>query len=178
MVPAMLLKSIFLTYVMSVAVASIDAQATQAPAPKPPPRVVAGIPLNNGKPVHDAKTWHEKRRPEILEMFETKQFGRAPGKPAGQTVEVHLDPDAALNGKARRKQVTIRFSKDESWPKIHLVMYLPRDAHRPVPLLLNISFGPPSSTVDGADLPPGEVWDPKTNTKIPAPKGREFGHID
>ena len=55
-----------------------------ASTPKPPPAVVAGIPvnydeakvgtytlpdalvLNNGKPVRDAKTWTKKRRPEIV----------------------------------------------------------------------------------------------------------------
>ena len=34
----------------------------------------------------------------------------------------------ALNGKAIRKQVTISFSKDQAWPKIHLLIYLPADA--------------------------------------------------
>jgi len=73
------------------------------PAPKPAPDVVAGIPvnydeakvgnytlvdplkLNDGKPVRDAKTWLVKRRPEIVEMFETQQYGRAPGRPAEPT---------------------------------------------------------------------------------------------
>jgi hypothetical protein len=192
----MLLNSIFSMCAMSAALAGMDAQALQAPAPKPPPRVVAGIPanydeakvgsytlpeplkLNNGKPVRDAKTWYGKRRPEIVEMFETQQYGRAPGKPADESFEVHVDPEAVLNGRALRKQVIIRFSKDESWPKIHLVMYVRRDAHGPVPMLLNISFGPASSTVDDSGLPPGEVWDSKTNTRIPAPKGRGFGHLE
>jgi hypothetical protein len=42
---------------------------------------------------------------------------------------------------------------------------------------LSISFTDPASTVDDPDLQPGEVWDPKTNTKIPPPKGRSFGHL-
>jgi hypothetical protein len=31
--------------------------------------------LNNGKPMHNAKTWWKKRRPELLAMFETQQYG-------------------------------------------------------------------------------------------------------
>ena len=38
--------------------------------------------LDNGKPVRDAKTWNQKRRPEIVSLFETQQYGVAPGRPA------------------------------------------------------------------------------------------------
>src|ERR1700728_418899 len=75
---------------------------TAPPTPKPSPDVVAGIPvnydeakvgtytlpdplvLNNGKPVRGAKTWLKQRRPEIVSLFETEQFGKAPGRPAGE----------------------------------------------------------------------------------------------
>ena len=68
---------------------------------KAPAAVVAGIPANydealvgtytlpdpltltNGKPVRDAKTWYEKRRPEIVRLFEEGQYGRGPGRPGG-----------------------------------------------------------------------------------------------
>src|SRR5579872_1378391 len=111
--------------------ADIATQAQAAPpnpgaqAEKAPPSMVAGIPvnydeskvgtytlpdpliLNNGQPVRDAKTWTTKRRPEILEMFETQQYGRAPGRPAAESFNVVDKGTIALNGKALRKQVTI-----------------------------------------------------------------------
>ena len=77
---------------------ALTAQETPPP-PKPPPAVVAGIPVNydeakvgtytlpdalvldNGKPVRDAKTWTKKRRAEIVSIFETQQYGKAPGRP-------------------------------------------------------------------------------------------------
>ena len=34
-----------------------------------------------GKPVRDWKTWVNKRRPEIVRLFEENQFGRAPERP-------------------------------------------------------------------------------------------------
>src|ERR1700709_347143 len=64
-----------------------------------PQGVIAGIPVNydeakvgtytlpdalvlkDDKPVKDAKTWEKKRRPEIVFLFETQQFGIAPGRP-------------------------------------------------------------------------------------------------
>ncbi len=87
----------------------------------PPRTEVAGIPVNydealvgtyilpdplilaDGKPVRDAKTWHNKRRPEIVRLFEENQFGRSPGRPAGMSFEVFDKGTLALDGKAIRR---------------------------------------------------------------------------
>ena len=166
------------------------------PAPKSAPDVVAGIPvnydeakvgtytlvdplkLNDGKPVRDAKTWFSKRRPEIVEMFEAQQYGRAPGRPADESFEVFDKGTPALNGKAIRKQVTIYLSKDKSWPSINLLVYLPAAAKKPVPMFLSINFGAVSNAVDDPGIKPSEIWDSKTNTRIAAPKGRGFGRLN
>jgi hypothetical protein len=173
----------------------LSAQAPPA-TPKALPAEIAGIPvnydesrvgtytlpdplkLNNGKPVHDAKTWNQKRRPEIVQMFETQQFGRDPGRPADESFEVVEQGTPALNGKAIRKRVTIYLAKDKTWPKIELLMYLPAAARKPVPVLLSINFGAVSNALDDPGVKPGEVWDPKTNTRIPAVKGKGFGRLD
>jgi len=168
----------------------------QAPATPSTPSVVAGIPvnydeskvgtytlpdplkLNNGKPVRDAKMWVTKRRPEIAEMFETQQYGRAPGRPADESFEVFDKGSPALNGKAIRKQVSIYLSKDKSGPIIHLVVYLPASAKKPVPMLLSINFGAVQNAVDDPGITAQEVWDPKTNTKIVPTTGRGFGRLN
>ena len=102
------------------------------PAARPPASVIAGIPVNydeekvgtytlpdalkldDGKAVRDAKTWTEKRRPEIVKLFETQQYGVAPGRPADESFEVVDKGTPAFNGKAIRRQVTIHLSKDAS----------------------------------------------------------------
>jgi hypothetical protein len=164
-------------------------------APQAPPSVVAGIPvnydeakvgtytlvdplvLNNGKPVKDAKTWWTKRRPEIETIFETQQYGRDPGRPADESFDVTDKGTAALDGKAIRKQVTISFSKDPTWPKIHLLIYLPADAHKAVPMFFSINFGAVQAAVDDPGITPDEVWNPRTNTKSLPPPGRGFGRL-
>jgi hypothetical protein len=189
----MVSKSPFLVVLVSGSFL-LAGQATQSAVP-PPPREVAGIPVNydeskvgvytlpdplklqNGKSVRDGKTWNQKRRPEILEMFATQQFGRAPGRPGEESFDVFEKSALALGGKAIRRQVTIHFAKDNNWPKIHLVMYLPAAAKKPVPMLLSISFSAISRTVDDPGLQEGEVWDAKTNMRIPASQARSFGHI-
>ena len=84
----------------------------------------------------------------------------------------------ALNGKAIRKQVSIYLSKDKSWPSINLLIYLPAAAKKPAPMFLSINFGAVSNAVDDPGIKQSEVWDPKTNTKMPAPKGRGFGRLN
>lgn len=161
-----------------------------------PQGVVAGIPvnydeakvgtytlpdalkLNDGKTVTDAKTWWKKRRPEIVSIFEEQQYGIAPGRPKGERFEVLEKGTPALKGKAIRKRVDIHLSPEPGSPVIHLVQYLPATAKKPVPMLLCISFGAPSNSVDDPDLPVGEVWDMKAHTKIPANKARTFGKLN
>jgi hypothetical protein len=152
------------------------------------PDVVAGIPVNydeskvgsytlpdpltsvDGTPVRDAKTWNQKRRPEIVRLFEENQYGRAPGRPKEMSFDVFDKGTPALDGKAVRRQVTIFFSKNKSGPKMDLVLYLPAASAKPVPVLLNISFSPNSSTVNDPGLKQGEMWD-RDKKRVPAPRG-------
>src|SRR5437868_910959 len=145
-----------------------DANAPVPPPRKPaaPPSVVAGIPVNydealtgayklpdplvlaNGKPVRDAKTWTDKRRPEIVRLFEENQYGRTPGRPAAMSFDVFDKGTPAMGGKALRKQVTIYFSADKNGPREDMVIYVPANATKPVPLLLALNFSPNSAIFD------------------------------
>ena len=169
--------------------------AAQGQQTKAPPTVVAGIPVNydeakvgtytlpdpltmsNGKPVRDARTWMEKRRPEIVRLFEENQYGRSPGRPAAMTFDVFDKGTPALDGKAIRRQVTIHFSADKSGPKMDLLLYLPAAAKKPVPVLLNLSFTANSSAVDDPGIKPGEIWD-RDHKRVPAANGRSFGRLN
>ena len=115
------------------------------------PKPVAGIPVNydeskvgsyrlpdplvlaNGKPVRDAKTWFDKRRPELVRLFEEDEYGRSPGRPAGMSFDVFEKDTPAFDGKGLRRQVTIRFAKDRTEPKLDLLIYVPAAARKPVP---------------------------------------------
>jgi hypothetical protein len=184
----------FTPWIAALAVIALaNAAAQTRPAAKPPASVVAGIPvnydenkvgsyalpdplvLNNGKPVRDARTWLEKRRPEIVKLFEENEYGRSPGRPADMTFDVFDKDTPAFDGKAVRRQVTIRFSKDPKGPKMDLLIYTPAAARTPVPLLLSIGFSANSNTVkDDPGVRVGEVWD-RDHKKVPANQGRSFG---
>lgn len=168
---------------------AIEGQRTNAP------EVVAGIPVNydearvgtytlpdpltlaNGKHVRDAQTWNHKRRPQIVRFFEEDQFGRCPERPAGMSFDVFDKGTPAFDGKAIRRQVTIHFSKDGNGPKVDVLMYLPADIQKPVPLLLNLSFIANSTMVDDAGVKQGEIWN-REKKKVPAPANSRFPKLD
>ena len=178
------------------------AQTTQASQPAPanprtpePPAVVAGIPVNydetkvgtytlpdplvttKGERVRDAATWTRVRRPEILRLMESIQFGKAPGKPDKVIVDRFDTGTPALGGKAIRRQTTLYFTDDRSGPKAEFLSYVPADAKGPVPLLLQISFSPNASVVDDSGIKPGEMWN-RDKKRVPAPPASAFGRVD
>src|SRR5262245_26612301 len=83
----------------------------------------------DGTKVSDVDTWKNKRRPEILKLYEDHVFGETPGgKPKDMTFEVTSIEKKALGGKAVRKEVTIYFTGKKDGPKMDLLIYLPADA--------------------------------------------------
>ena len=160
-----------------------------------PAKVVAGIPVNynedsagvytlpdplvmlNGKKVKNAKTWYNKRRPEIVRLFEEFQYGRVPGKPAEMTFDVFDKGTPALGGKALRKQVTVYFTKDTSKYKMDILIYLPVNAVKAVPLFLNLSFTANASVTDDPGIRGKYVWG-KGGVRVPVKPMGGFGRMD
>ena len=99
----------------------------------------------NGEKVTDVKTWMEKRRPEILKLFETSVYGRTlVGRPAEMTWKVTSEVDS----NAITKNVTIYFTGKTDGPKMDLHISLPPDAaKKPVPVFLIPGWGPKPETL-------------------------------
>ncbi len=95
----------------------------------------------DGQKVTDAQTWQTVRRPEIVRLFEQHVYGRSPGRPEKMTFLVRSVVKDALDGKATRKEVRILFIGKEDGPKMDLLVYLPNDAKKPVPIFLGLNFG-------------------------------------
>jgi hypothetical protein len=130
------------------------------------------VTLANGAKVTDAKTWNEKRRPEILKLIEENQYGRAPQRPASMTFDVFDKGTPAFEGKALRKQVTIYFTKDKSNNYVDVLIYLPAAARGPVPLLLQVGYGPNNVAVNEAGVKVGRAWNAQTKTRTSGETGR------
>lgn len=75
----------------------------------------------------------QKRRAEILQMFEHEMYGRSGPRPSDVKFELLEVNQEALQGKAIRKQVKVD-------PGFELLIYLPRHAKGKVPVFLGMNY--------------------------------------
>ena len=162
---------------------------------KPANDVVAGIPVNydeskagtytlpdplimaNGQRVKNARQWFKKRRPEILSLFEEHQYGKVPPRPAGLSFNVFDRGTPALDGAAIRKQVTVYFTNDTTDHKMDILIYIPANATKPVPVFFNVGFMPNATVTDDPGIKAGLMRDPKGNL-VPVQGKGGFGRMD
>jgi hypothetical protein len=96
--------------------------------------------MQNGEKVGDAEAWRDRRRPEILRLFEEHVYGRSPQPPQSLLAEVASVDRSALDGKATRKEVAVHLGGAENSPHMDILIYLPNEAKRPVPVFLGLNF--------------------------------------
>ena len=96
--------------------------------------------LSDGTKVTDAQTWTQQRRPELIGLFETLVYGRAPGKPGRMVREVTSVDEGALGGKATRKEVSVHFTGQGDGPRMDILVYLPKNRKGSVPAFIGLNF--------------------------------------
>jgi hypothetical protein len=94
----------------------------------------------NGETITSAKEWTESQRPRVLQLFAEHVYGKFPGKPKGLHFQVNSVDNEALGGKAIRKQVTIFFTRAADAPGMEVLLYLPKEAKKPVPVFAGLNF--------------------------------------
>jgi len=100
--------------------------------------------LKNGKKVTDAKTWREKRRPEIVEDFDREIYGRVPKNTPKVKWEIVKDT-MEMNGtfQVHTKRL-VGHIDNSSYPAINvnidLTLSTPADAKSPVPVIMEFGF--------------------------------------
>jgi hypothetical protein len=110
--------------------------------------------LQNGDKVKDARTWKDKRRPEILAMYQEEMFGRTPAAPAKLDYEVVSVEKQALGGKAVRKLVTLSLAGK----KVNLLLYLPAGASKATPVFVGLDFNGNQTVAADTGIPMAEEW--------------------
>lgn len=96
--------------------------------------------LQNGKKVINTSFWEKQRRPEILKLFKEHVYGKFPETKLTPRFEISTVNPKALNGKATKKEVIIYFGSTIDAPKMHLLIYLPNQVSKPVPVFLGLNF--------------------------------------
>lgn len=115
----------------------------------------------DGSRVTNSKTWFDKRRPEILELYRENIFGHSPAVGTSVTFNVWEISTNALGGTATRKQVEINFSGTPAGPFAHLLIYTPAGKTN-CPTFLCLSFGGNYAVIDDPAIAIFLEWNWKT----------------
>jgi len=112
-----------------VMMASVAAGAEDLELPDP-------LVMQDGRRVESAAMWKAERRPELLELFRTYVYGRAPiERPAN----VATNATIAQEGNITRETVLLTFTGPGGKIAVHLYILRPSNAPRPVPAFLLIN---------------------------------------
>jgi len=122
----------------------------------------------DGTTVQSAAEWREKRRPEILRLFESEVYGKTPVSPVKMRVEVKSIDKQSLEGKATRKLVALYFGAQKEAPHLDLLIYLPNRRSGPAPLFLAMNFAGNHSVSFDPGVPLGITWDRDSKTCNPS----------
>jgi hypothetical protein len=122
--------------------------------------------LNNRKKVTTAKDWWDKRRPEIVELFDREIYGRVPKVTPKVKWEVTSTTEEKNGEVAVIVKRLVGHVDNSSHPSIAVDMQLtlttPADAKKPVPVIMEFGFA----------FPPGAGRGPAAPGRGPAGPGR------
>lgn len=94
--------------------------------------------FTDGRAVAAREHW-DRRRAEILRLFEDHVYGRTPTKGVSLRFHLRSEEQNALGGLAVRREVTLSFGADDGGPSMDLLMYVPKREGR-VPAFLGLNF--------------------------------------
>ena len=134
----------------------------------PYPNLPDPLTLKNDKKVKDARTWWNKRRPEIIEDFDREIYGRVPrNTPRVDWEIVSTTPETNGDFRVITKKL-IGHVDNSTYPAIkvdiQLTLTTPADAAGPVPLMMEFGFvfppgfRPPTPPATAPAAPPGPTW--------------------
>jgi hypothetical protein len=101
---------------------------------------------SNGRKVRNTTDWEKERRPQILRLFEDNIYGQMPKNMDSLRFSVTEGDRASMDGKANLKQVHIEVFKNDKAVRINVVLFIPVEARKPVPVFLLINNRPQSNT--------------------------------
>jgi len=115
----------------------------------------------DGSKVETEADWQNKRRAEILALFENHVYGKMPEPPKYMRFEERSISNDALKGQAIRKEIRVHFSTEQE-PWMDILIYLPK-TNTPVPLFVGLNFGGNHSIHPDPEITLSDRWmRPKT----------------
>ena len=110
----------------------------------------------DGRKVKTAADW-EARRAEILGIFAREMYGVEP--PAPEVLNTDLvDEKVSCAGYAIRRQYKMTFTADRSGPVLNWIVWVPRHAKKPVPVISFLNYRGNHELVTDEDIPVPTPW--------------------
>ena len=107
---------------------------------KVPSYILPGVlKTTKGQIITNTSGWENKRRPEILSLFENNVYGQMPKDYDSLRFVVTNEAGDAMSGKARLKEVTLSIWKAGRSVDIQLTLFLPNRGKKPSPVFLLIN---------------------------------------
>jgi hypothetical protein len=129
--------TIFLLAFMSFnALCQINYDEVKVPEYKLPEMLIS----NTGEKIQTSEDWINIRRPEIIKLFEEYVYGKFPEADLELKFEVAKIDSNALSGKAIQKNIVAYFIKEGDTVQMELLVFIPSNATKPVPLFLGMNF--------------------------------------
>ena len=113
-----------------------------------------------GKRVTNVQQWQDIRRPQILALFSNLLYGHVPQpeSPIQTDYDVLSIDDEFMGGQATRKDIVIRFSNDKGTAKMLVLVFVPNQVSKPVPVFLKHSFNDTKSKdFEASTTQPGKL---------------------
>ena len=102
------------------------------------------------------ENWPERRK-EILGIFAKEMYGAEPPAPEAVVTEL-VDEKVAVAGFAIRRQYRMWFKADKSGPCVNWIVWIPRHAKKPVPVISFLNYRGNYELVPDEDIPVMGRW--------------------
>ena len=112
---------------------------------------------SSGQRITTADAWHSVGKPDAMKLVSETVYGVRPASVDEVKMEVVRAKADKLDD-VFRKQVTLRLSRGGKWADLHMLMYLPLNADKPVPTFLGLNFNGNHTVTGDADVPVTTNW--------------------
>ena len=117
------------------------------------------------------ENWPERRK-EILGIFAREMYGAEPPPPAAVVTEL-VDEKVTVAGYAIRRQYRMWFTADKSGPCVNWIVWIPRYAKKPVPVISFLNYRGNHELVPDEDIPVMTAWVRNGMGKVTAHRAAE-----
>lgn len=107
----------------------------------------------DGTPVKSADEWMNKRRPELLKMFQHIMYGELPPHPDRVRYTLLTEKKDTRNGLAVRREIRMDFMMNNGMRHMAIMLlYIPANTKGKVPVAVGLTFGGNESATDEEDI--------------------------